>query len=180
VPGERFELPTNGLQNRCSTTELTRLGPIYRTFCEEHSHQIGWLLPFCYPFVSRLFRAARMAPSTMAAASACMFWQDLRVKVERDPDLGMPKSWNARAARWRHSRRRLPADSQSVIVLQSRCAECGASFRFMRTEERVKQRAFSRRCELHKRPGVPVRAQQLAASVVPSRGRLSEPGIAIL
>src|SRR5215467_2574049 len=24
VPGERFELPTNGLQNRCSTTELTR------------------------------------------------------------------------------------------------------------------------------------------------------------
>src|SRR5262249_54898949 len=26
VPGERFELPTNGLQNRCSTTELTRQG----------------------------------------------------------------------------------------------------------------------------------------------------------
>src|SRR5690242_19680325 len=24
VPGEIFELPTNGLQNRCSTTELTR------------------------------------------------------------------------------------------------------------------------------------------------------------
>src|SRR5215831_802516 len=24
VQGERFELPTNGLQNRCSTTELTR------------------------------------------------------------------------------------------------------------------------------------------------------------
>ena len=24
VPGERFELPTNGLQNRCSTAELTR------------------------------------------------------------------------------------------------------------------------------------------------------------
>jgi hypothetical protein len=24
VPGERFELPTNGLQNRCSTTELCR------------------------------------------------------------------------------------------------------------------------------------------------------------
>lgn len=24
VPGERFELPTNGLQNRCSTPELTR------------------------------------------------------------------------------------------------------------------------------------------------------------
>jgi hypothetical protein len=25
VPGERIELPTRGLQNRCSTTELTRL-----------------------------------------------------------------------------------------------------------------------------------------------------------
>jgi hypothetical protein len=25
VPAERFELPTNGLQNRCSTTELCRL-----------------------------------------------------------------------------------------------------------------------------------------------------------
>jgi hypothetical protein len=24
VPGERIELPTNGLQNRCSTAELTR------------------------------------------------------------------------------------------------------------------------------------------------------------
>ena len=27
VPGEGFELPTFGLQNRCSTTELTRLSP---------------------------------------------------------------------------------------------------------------------------------------------------------
>src|SRR5438105_15346722 len=26
VPAERFELPTNGLQNRCSTTELSRHG----------------------------------------------------------------------------------------------------------------------------------------------------------
>jgi len=27
VPGERIELPTNGLQNRCSTAELTRHRP---------------------------------------------------------------------------------------------------------------------------------------------------------
>ena len=27
VPGERIELPTNGLQNRCSTAELTRPTP---------------------------------------------------------------------------------------------------------------------------------------------------------
>src|SRR6059058_2170059 len=26
LPAERFELPTNGLQNRCSTTELSRHG----------------------------------------------------------------------------------------------------------------------------------------------------------
>ncbi len=26
MPTERFELPTNGLQNRCSTTELSRHG----------------------------------------------------------------------------------------------------------------------------------------------------------
>jgi hypothetical protein len=31
VPGERIELPTNGLQNRCSTAELTRLTGRFRT-----------------------------------------------------------------------------------------------------------------------------------------------------
>jgi hypothetical protein len=30
VPGERIELPTNGLQNRCSTAELTRrIGSVF-------------------------------------------------------------------------------------------------------------------------------------------------------
>ena len=29
VPGERIELPTNGLQNRCSTAELTRLSVVF-------------------------------------------------------------------------------------------------------------------------------------------------------
>jgi hypothetical protein len=36
VPGERIELPTNGLQNRCSTAELTRrikFGSSERAFC---------------------------------------------------------------------------------------------------------------------------------------------------
>ena len=33
VPGERIELPTNGLQNRCSTAELTRqVGGVFRGF----------------------------------------------------------------------------------------------------------------------------------------------------
>src|SRR5262245_6899878 len=42
VPGERFELPTNGLQNRCSTTELTR-----------QINELGSTLdPICYPFAT--------------------------------------------------------------------------------------------------------------------------------
>ena len=32
VPGERIELPTNGLQNRCSTAELTRRYWVSRDF----------------------------------------------------------------------------------------------------------------------------------------------------
>ena len=32
VPGERIELPTNGLQNRCSTAELTRQMPTNEHF----------------------------------------------------------------------------------------------------------------------------------------------------
>jgi hypothetical protein len=59
----------------------------------------------------------------------------------------------------------------TLIVLQSRCADCGASFRFMTTEGCVKQRALSRRCELHKRPGVPVRLQQRAAGIEPVESR---------
>jgi hypothetical protein len=35
VPGERIELPTNGLQNRCSTAELTRHFK-YLTFSGHH------------------------------------------------------------------------------------------------------------------------------------------------
>jgi hypothetical protein len=31
VPGERIELPTNGLQNRCSTAELTRRTGPFKT-----------------------------------------------------------------------------------------------------------------------------------------------------
>src|SRR5262245_34753191 len=50
VPGERFELPTNGLQNRCSTTELTRqaYGSI-ELFCSLRKNKTAFataLLPF--------------------------------------------------------------------------------------------------------------------------------------
>jgi hypothetical protein len=76
VPGERFELPTNGLQNRCSTTELTRLfSSIYRHFLPLVIPQIGRLLPFCYPMplADRLCMTALSASSTSDAASVCMF-----------------------------------------------------------------------------------------------------------
>jgi len=55
----------------------------------------------------------------------------------------------------------------TLLVFQSRCAECGAPFRFMTTEGRAKRRDVSRRCEIHKRPGVPVRLQQRTASIKP-------------
>jgi hypothetical protein len=40
VPGERIELPTNGLQNRCSTAELTRQYEVSYTVTDEFA--TGW------------------------------------------------------------------------------------------------------------------------------------------
>jgi hypothetical protein len=42
VPGERIELPTNGLQNRCSTAELTRQRPIFTVIsCVQQFPEFG-------------------------------------------------------------------------------------------------------------------------------------------
>jgi hypothetical protein len=41
-----------------------------------------------------------------------------------------------------------------LIVLKSRCAECGALFEFMTTGSKVKKREVNRRCELHRQPGI--------------------------
>ena len=51
MPGERFELPTNGLQNRCSTTELTRHCDLF-AFALEIATGLPPKLP---PFVLTLF-----------------------------------------------------------------------------------------------------------------------------
>jgi hypothetical protein len=50
VPDERIELPTNGLQNRCSTAELIRLMPL-RHFSFYHSKAMmgDGLVPNGYP-----------------------------------------------------------------------------------------------------------------------------------
>jgi hypothetical protein len=92
VPGERIELPTNGLQNRCSTAELTRQAVIYRRFlcdglppkaiCYRFATQ---LLVFCFPFVyGRLQRRVNQS-----GGIGLHIRQHMAVEVERDPDLAM-------------------------------------------------------------------------------------------
>ena len=44
----------------------------------------------------------------------------------------------------------------TLVVLESRCADCGSPFRFMATGTMAKRHAVNRRCELHKQPGRPV------------------------
>jgi hypothetical protein len=41
VPGEGIEPPTNGLQNRCSTAELTRHRPVTTTLFHFHKRTIS-------------------------------------------------------------------------------------------------------------------------------------------
>jgi len=53
------------------------------------------LLPNCYQMLSeaRFFKAAAKASSTSAAASACIFVQDVGICVQRNPDFGMAKAF---------------------------------------------------------------------------------------
>ena len=55
VPGERIELPTNGLQNRCSTAELTRqkanIGAFHMAPLPSYAAAATILLPFRSLFV---------------------------------------------------------------------------------------------------------------------------------
>ena len=58
VPGERIELPTNGLQNRCSTAELTRLNwvsctPILKLPPDCHREYLEFVLSLCAPWRER-------------------------------------------------------------------------------------------------------------------------------
>lgn len=50
--------------------------------------------------------------------------------------------------------------SSLLVVLETKCATCSARFQFMLTKGRLKQRAFSRRCALHKKPGVSVKSER--------------------
>jgi hypothetical protein len=71
VPGERIELPTNGLQNRCSTAELTRhsleVQPLYRL--RRVNIQFGdILLPGALPGLDGLGRREKPEDSTATNA----------------------------------------------------------------------------------------------------------------
>ena len=44
----------------------------------------------------------------------------------------------------------------TLVILESRCAECAALFRFMATAYMARRRDVNRRCERHKQPGRPV------------------------
>jgi hypothetical protein len=44
----------------------------------------------------------------------------------------------------------------TLVILESRCADCGAPFRFMATALMARRRDVNRRCGLHKQPGRPV------------------------
>jgi hypothetical protein len=88
VPGERFELPTNGLQNRCSTTELTRQA--FETLMNFlfSSRPQAPLATFLLPDV--LWPAVYGSAQCLVNASDCIGLhprQDMGIKVERDSDL---------------------------------------------------------------------------------------------
>jgi hypothetical protein len=48
--------------------------------------------------------------------------------------------------------------TSKLVILESRCGDCGAPFRFMTTLGALRRREVNRRCPLHKRPGVRVTA----------------------
>jgi hypothetical protein len=90
VPGERFELPTNGLQNRCSTTELTRQAvESVANFC---SH-VGLLPLFATALLPNVFRAAVYGSAQrIVNAGDCVFLhprKNVAVEIKRDPDFAM-------------------------------------------------------------------------------------------
>src|SRR5688500_16900846 len=94
VPGEGIEPPTNGLQNRCSTAELTRhLFNIYGHFCLSSYRPKR-------PFATEMLRN-RFAPPVYGVAQGRVntvgglglhVGQHVRIRVQRDADLGVPEA----------------------------------------------------------------------------------------
>ena len=94
VPGERFELPTNGLQNRCSTTELTRQAfEILMNFLFSSGPPTP-LATILLPNV--LWTAVYDSAQCFVNASDCIGLhprQDVGIEVEGDSNLRVPQSF---------------------------------------------------------------------------------------
>ena len=94
VPGERIELPTNGLQNRCSTTELTRQAfEILMNFLFSSGPPTP-LATILLPNV--LWAAVYGSPQCFVNASDCIGlhpWQDVGIEVEGDSNFRVPQAF---------------------------------------------------------------------------------------
>jgi hypothetical protein len=76
VPAEGFEPPTNGLQNRCSTPELSRLGPTGQAISERiepaNRNMMAAAMDPSEPSSARpVLWSRRQARPTMASLSRC-------------------------------------------------------------------------------------------------------------
>jgi hypothetical protein len=84
MPGEGFEPPTFGLQNRCTTTVLTRqkyLRSTYYTNCRVSNYTI------CHPFATLAVRERR--PKRGVDTLGGIFlqaWDGVTIRVHRDRD----------------------------------------------------------------------------------------------
>ena len=93
MPGERIELPTNGLQNRCSTAELTR------HILDLFSYLRGLVSAAKPPFATNLLplgiallSAFEIRASTRVAASPCipgMTWVESVMPILLCPSLSL-------------------------------------------------------------------------------------------
>ena len=102
VPGERIELPTNGLQNRCSTAELTRLindlafsrYQLGTNFCSPMIH--AELIAFGRPTATPVF--VQLSSSTWRRAFAIAFSRLLKSSITTQPPsfASKPRSFELR------------------------------------------------------------------------------------
>jgi hypothetical protein len=93
VPGEGFEPPTNGLQNRCSTPELTRLLLLYL-------QAFRYLHQFCQGAFATLLLPNSFGGEPLYGRLKCgvnkrdrirlHIRQHVRVEIERDSHLAVP------------------------------------------------------------------------------------------
>jgi hypothetical protein len=96
VPAEGIEPPTFGLQNRCSTAELSRRrlesgqGSAMRRVCPRARRNIrlGWKVPEPAKIVAGMKQAARRPPVLICSTYATLLADVLAAVVALDPGAG--------------------------------------------------------------------------------------------